>query len=242
MHLRIDSEPQTDPTPVAWLIGRLHFAGTVGAWIPGDFAQYARVLHPAKEGRRSVRWRELSEWSGKPLHRTAWADDLLVRPDGMHWEDSGGERPREGELEDPDFGRLIEHLGHATGTPGQLRVLVWTGYGGMPPYPALELSPSLTSAVRSYVLFGAAIEPGEGAPDPSASLDPPYPPTFWWPADRAWFVSTDIDSTSTCVGGSVDLIERVLSDEGLEAYPAELDDPVDGSPHWNSDRLKGSDS
>jgi hypothetical protein len=240
VHLRIDSELQTDVTPVAWLIGRLHFAGTVGAWIPGGFERYARVLHPAMEGRRFVRWRELSAWSGKPLHRTAWADDLLVRSDGSPWEGAGRERPRE-ELEDPDFGQLVEHLDHATRTPGQLWALVWTGYGGMPPYPALELSPSLTSSVRSYVLFGAAIEPGERAPDPSASVYPPYPPTFWWPADRAWFVSTDIDSTSTYVGGSVDLIERVLSDEGLEANPAELDDPIDGSPHWNSDGPRMSD-
>ena len=25
------------------------------------------------------------------------------------------------------------------------------------------------------------------------------PPAFWWPADRAWFVSTDIDTVSTLV-------------------------------------------
>jgi hypothetical protein len=32
-------------------------------------------------------------------------------------------------------------------------------------------------------------------------------PSFWWPGDRAWFVSTDIDFPCTYVGGTRRLFE-----------------------------------
>lgn len=41
-------------------------------------------------------------------------------------------------------------------------------------------------------------------------------PTHWWPADRAWLVCTDWDLKFTLVGGSTELISRLLSDEELE--------------------------
>jgi hypothetical protein len=53
-------------------------------------------------------------------------------------------------------------------------------------------------------------------------------PAFWWPEDRAWFVSTEIDAQSTYVAGPGELIERLLATEGLEVHPATLDDPFDG--------------
>lgn len=60
----------------------------------------------------------------------------------------------------------------------------------------------------------------EGWPQPS--------PAFWWPDDRAWFVSTEIDAQSTYVAGRAELIDRLLATDGLEVYPAALDDPFDG--------------
>ena len=54
-----------------------------------------------------------------------------------------------------------------------------------------------------------------------------YGPNFWWPEDRAWFVSTEVDGESTYLGGSGPLIDRVVSDPGLESAPARLEDWVD---------------
>jgi hypothetical protein len=54
-----------------WIADRLSQVWTVASVVPGGFEAYARVLHPADEpenGRsRLVRWREVAEWSGKPL-------------------------------------------------------------------------------------------------------------------------------------------------------------------------------
>jgi hypothetical protein len=239
--LKIDREPLTDPAPIDWILGHLEFGGTVGAWVAGGFDRYARLLHPAQEGleahrgsiSRPVRWRELSAWSGKPLHRASWSDDLLLRSDGATWQAPGSDRnrPAEGQLLNPDFDRLVDLLARATGTPQQLWLLVWNGYGGGQEGVAMEVSPSLTASARTYLLHRGAFESGMGH---QIGSGPAFrePPSFWWPEDRAWFVSTDIDSTSTYVGGSADLVDRLLADEGLEGFPAQLEDPIDGSPNW----------
>lgn len=46
----------------------------------------------------------------------------------------------------------------------------------------------------------------------------PYQFTFeyWWPADRQWCVCSDYDLAFTIVGGSKDLISRLLTNEALE--------------------------
>jgi hypothetical protein len=237
MVLRIDPEPLSDPAQIAWLGPHLRFAGTVRAWIPEGYERYARLLHPAREWYQAdgeilahiVRWRELSAWSGKPLHRTSWSDDLVLRADGTNWQSGGRSRPMEGELPEPDSDRLVDLLGEAAPTPQALWLLVWNGYDGGAQGVAMEVSRSLTKSGRTYLLFRGSLE--SGARD---HKDPPFPqaPSFWWPEDRAWFVSTDIDSTSTYVGGSSELIDRLLADDGLEGFPAALDDPINGSPNW----------
>jgi len=45
-------------------------------------------------------------------------------------------------------------------------------------------------------------------------------PNLFWPDDRAWIVSTEIDLNSTLVAGSHRLIEELLTIAGLEAMPA----------------------
>lgn len=41
---------------------------------------------------------------------------------------------------------------------------------------------------------------------------------LWWPADRAWFVVSEIDYDSTIVAGSRESIDAVLRMPGLEAF------------------------
>ena len=51
-------------------------------------------------------------------------------------------------------------------------------------------------------------------------------PNLIWPADRSWFVASEIDLDSTFVGGSTELINDLLADRRLEAWPASPADPV----------------
>lgn len=43
-----------------------------------------------------------------------------------------------------------------------------------------------------------------------------HSPMYWWPQDRAWFLSTGIDAQSTYIAGGAGLIDRLLSDPGLK--------------------------
>jgi hypothetical protein len=54
----------------------------------------------------------------------------------------------------------------------------------------------------------------------------PQSPNLFWPADKAWCVATEIDLDSTYVGGSAALIAAILSDERLEAFPADVTDDI----------------
>jgi hypothetical protein len=207
---------------------------------------------------RAVPWSDVSVWSGKPLHRTSSIHDLARRPDGTLWSDQGAALPLEGQLEPLYLDRLVEALGEETSTPGVLWLLLWSGYRGsgtllrkteqptrVPRRPKflrtslrpqradsaheseMELSQSLSAGGRKYLLHQGSIEAPSEDTERSVLEEPP---SFWWAADRAWFVSTDIDSSSTYVGGSPGLIDRLLEDELLEVFPASLNDPYDGRP------------
>ena len=57
---------------------------------------------------------------------------------------------------------------------------------------------------------------------------------LWWPDDRAWFVATEIDFSSTYIGGDRQCIEAVLASADLEAMVIEPDHGItDDSDHLN---------
>jgi hypothetical protein len=61
----------------------------------------------------------------------------------------------------------------------------------------------------------------------TASIHERRAPNLWWPVDHTWCVASEIDFPWTYVGGSSELIERLLADERLETVSASPDDP-----HW----------
>ncbi len=52
-------------------------------------------------------------------------------------------------------------------------------------------------------------------------------PNRWWPEDRRWFIHTDYDLTFTLVGGEIDLIDALVSDEELECVRVRSDHRID---------------
>jgi hypothetical protein len=73
-------------------------------------------------------------------------------------------------------------------------------------------------------LFRAvAVRPGEELPREHPEPDPTDPfwrdaPSLIWPADRSWFVASEVDFDSTVVGGSRTLVESLLAARGLEVF------------------------
>jgi hypothetical protein len=72
------------------------------------------------------------------------------------------------------------------------------------------------------------------------ALESPVPfdqsPNLWWPEDRAWFVTSEIDFAWTYVGGDNSLVEALVSDSRLEALPVVLT----AKAHSESDRVNAA--
>lgn len=244
----------SDSSAVAWIAERLRpwsDSPKVGDVMPEGFERYARLLHPAHEGGIPVRWSRVAEWSGRELHPTIDFRELATRENGDRWPSDFD--PQE-ELERSLCAHLAGILGDFTSTPSVSWYCVWSGYGGMQvDQPEIEIRRDITRSGRTYYLFRGPVEGVtnltfiEGTPlwgldtefdGPKKTMPEPewhgfHSPNLWWPDDRTWFVSTEIDGPSTYIGGSAQLIERLLADPQLEVLPASLDDPFEGVPDPN---------
>lgn len=85
---------------------------------------------------------------------------------------------------------------------------------------------------RGYLLFrGPLVEAGQWPVNTLASGQP-WPlenPQLMWPADRAWFVATDVDQPWTGIGGSPELIADLVNTRGLDVLRTGYDQ---SQPYW----------
>jgi len=72
-------------------------------------------------------------------------------------------------------------------------------------------------ASNQIVLVGKHNQDPSGQPDSAQPLQRKAP-NLIWPADKSWFVATDVDFDSTLVGGSIALIDAVVEASSLEAW------------------------
>ena len=243
-----------------WVAERLEpfDSGLVTSVVPGGFAAYARVLHPAEAPRnghgRTVRWAEVAEWSGVPLEADSQFHDIALpeREPGAPapWKSQG---PEEGTLTADDAVALTEILRAHTAGSVRCWFCVWDGWG-------LDHSVTLTAASENHSIFrvhaGARLPRPAPAPvrDEGPLVHLPgrdyqlyagpveaaaafarshgHTPNLWWPADRAWCVASEIDLPWSYVGGPATLIHDVLTDSRVEAMPAR----PDGNHHF---RVRG---
>lgn len=242
-----------DAAAAGWLDERLtEFDGTVAGVVPGGFAAYARILHPAYRDGAAVPWREVAAANGRTAHAL------------MQWEQIVGDRrareqpgvwdtaPYEGNVPEAVLEQLAGILRRHTDTPGTCWFGLWEGWGDsavgpgetagfkIPDREMLLLTGPLETVCRTSLRPGpweagaddASVAVAVGPDAPAAAGEPlagdPFwrSPNLWWPEDRAWCVATDIDFTYTYVGGSEACVEAVLAANGIEAHPACPIDPV----------------
>jgi hypothetical protein len=232
--------------PHAWITEALHpFAEhRVTSLIPPVFDAYARVFHPAVRysddelfgidtddepaDDEDVTWAEVAAFNGRRAHPAmewasitgSWAFRGSDDQPGM-WNDA----PAEGHLPVSVATRLAAVLARHTTTPADCWFGIWDGFGHS---PTTDETLALTS--REYWLLRgpidlAATNLGEEPAEQSANL--------WWPADRAWFVATDIDLMTTYVGGSAACIAALLAADGLEAAQVAADQRTT----WDADTV-----
>ncbi len=232
----------TDLSEARWVEQSLQAApfAHVGALVPAGFARFVRLLHPARDAQGNpVRWAAVAAWSGHRLYPRASFEVISVpRPGYGSGSPPWTEPPRRGSLERADAVALAEVLAAFTTTPDRCFFAVWEGYGHLsgglaaltssgrgepvPPPPEVRAAPRLEEVERRYLLYVG----------PLAQVTSFFTgiwsgaPNLWWPADRQWFVATDIDLDSTYIGGSDALVAALAGDRRFEVVPASRDDPT----------------
>lgn len=210
------------------------FGGRVEQVLPGTYPAYARILHPANGGGAvPSRWSEVAASVGTVVHPLAQFG-ALARRESSHrlgapgWD---GQNPFQGSLQQPHrayflFQRRLDEIVDLAIETANCR----------PEHPS-----------RS---FACLVDMGR---DGDVRRDQPFTPTLptpevvlhvqspsqWWPASRDWCVATEIDFDSTLVGGSESLVQRILDDGRLEAFPVSPTDDL-GSGGDTVNELPGS--
>jgi hypothetical protein len=237
---------ETDVSAGDWVAAALEGQTwtTVASIVPPVFEACARIFHPAVRYAdellppsatvaplppdEDVTWAEVAAFNGRTAHPAMeWASIT------GSWEYRGNEdqpgmwndAPAEGHLPTSVAARLAAVLAGHTGTPADCWFGLWHGFGAF-----VADGPTLVVPHREYWLLRGPVElaaanMAEEPSEQSASL--------WWPADRAWYVATDLDLMSTYVGGTAACIADLLSAEGLEAAEVTPDQHVS----WDADTV-----
>jgi hypothetical protein len=211
-----------ETTPARWFeeSAPRHPFNSVGQLLPDTFEAYARVFHPAYRDDAPVRWQTVASWTGKRVHPLMAFERVAAIADGPMSRPAWGYRPLTGV---GPIDELVAAVRSFTHSPERCWIGLWDGFGGLEMVEELRTAPRISRPHRSYILFQGPIDAVSAF---GCAGTPWQPPNLWWPDDRAWFVSTDIDLASTYVGGSRASIEAILADERLEALPSNAHDPL----------------
>lgn len=216
--------------------------GSVTNAVPDRFEAYVRIFHPATNADGiSIRWSDVATALGREMHALVQWHALVgsANPDDLADSEWSGGAPERGDLSPEILRPLCALLEQYMSCPEHCFFGLWTGWtsvtfraywknaevpGGVGPIrsgddiagPRFALPPE---AGRDYVLLtgplSAATEIAES--DETIGLAPTSP-NLIWPADRSWFLASDIDFDSTLVGGSDALVESIVKSSEIEAW------------------------
>ncbi len=227
--------------------------GAVTNQVPKLFEAYARIFHPASDDRgNAVTWAEVARRLGRTAHAGMQWHQIVGTADtfGIDGSDWSGGIPSLGEMEIDDLDRLCSVLGEHTADPERCyfglceidhHPLVDAIEAEQGKQARLELPMGrdhlvLAGPLAAVAQIGDTDPPGlvwAVAVDAGGSRERPEPdPTdpFWrdapsliWPADRSWFVASEVDFDSTLVGGSRALVDALLAAPNLEVHEVQPD-------------------
>ncbi|MEU9482022.1 hypothetical protein [Streptomyces sp. NPDC048191] len=217
-----------DLSPARWLTVSAPDCGAFGtvAGVSGPgFEAYARILHPASRDERPVRWSAVAAAHGtRVTPGSRWYEVAGLDSDYTNASEYGlpgvwDEHPAEGPPPPGVARALVPVLARHTTTPGRCWFGLWNGYGRWD----FDRVPCFETPGREEVLLSGTLA---DAVTPVSLDEFAELPDLWWPADRAWCVGGDVDLTSTCVGGTAELIADLLATAELEAHPVAAGDTV----------------
>jgi len=225
-------DPLLEAAPVdsdlSWIVDGVQpfEAGVVGTLVPVRFEAYGRILHPAWRARDTpVRWDAVAAWSGRTVHSLAEFVQVASPVGGASAPAPFDQPPIDGALPLTTLNVLKDVLLGDTATPSEWFAGIWEGFGWMDPEDVR--APRLRLPQRTHLVFRGDADlldhVGWIGFDGRVIHEAP---SVIWPADRAWFVATDVDLESTYVGGSEALIRALIAAPGLEAWRASATDSI----------------
>jgi hypothetical protein len=234
-----------DASAGAWIAPKLGGEfGAVTLQVPRGYAASVRICHPARDDDgTSVSWSDVATATGRQVHPLMQWHALVGSPDSLNFKGSlwSGAAPERGGLAPAPFAALCDILAAHTHTPTECFFGIWNGFGwvhggnvrmsatGTEPVPAAFTEEERDQARlalpgREYVLLTGPLSAASQVGDPNGLRGfEPHSPNLMWPADRTWFVASEIDFDSTLVGGTTDLVGAILDSPGLDAWPVEPD-------------------
>lgn len=213
-------------------------AGIVTSLVPNRFDAYVRIFHPAGTSNDTpVRWSEVADAVGGQMHaRVQWHTLVGASdPGGVTGSKWPGCRPSIGDLDCKTLAALCSILSHRTTRSECCFFGLWEGWGrkeyrelwncigGLKQTRVMRHKHGVVGprfgvprfAGRDYLLLCGPLRAAVEMVDAGLT---PASPNYIWPADRAWFVTTDIDLDSTFVGGTEELVNAILDSKEIEAW------------------------
>lgn len=219
--------PCVDTAEMSWIAPALRpFAKGVGSFVPPVFEGYARVLHPAAGPHgHPIRWAEVAAWSGGTVHALVqWVPMARPRQPASSAPPFLA-APADGRLLPATLAALCEVLANHTTTPDECYFGIWEGWGWIP--DEAKSAARLELPERTHLMFRGALSDVQLIGSRVGGCFRQESPSVMFPADRSWFVATEVDFDSTYLGGSRELVEAVVADQRLEAWPVSATDPTD---------------
>jgi hypothetical protein len=225
----------------------------VATLMPEGFASYARILHPARayDPFRWIRWSELAADHGVEVT----AETTFEQASGFAPQSGpvdGIDEPSDGSMPEHLVAELAEFLHGWTTTPSACWFGMWDGNGtwwkgahGVIPYSepeavleewrleewqridderdrVLRATPTFGTPQRQYFLMSGPLSAARALTDAAGGSSP----NLWWPQDRAWLVSTEVDGFSTYIGGSSSMMDALMVSPTVEAVRTSVNTPI----------------
>jgi len=206
---------QDDLAPAAWLEPLLiPDSFEVRMTVPQGFDAYARVFFPfigediisdgEVEEQEQITWAQMARRNGRVAHAVMEAETITSEPETCY-----------GDLTGNQLDALLPILTRHTSST-QASFLLWDGFGDLNER-AFMRRPKVRHCYRNYYLLRGSL---------AAYGDCPDAPSYWWPDDRAWCWSTDIDFDWGYLGGLAACVNEVLAEPVLDAQPTRPDNPA----------------
>ena len=191
--------------------GTNHRSRGVDALIPAGFSAHARIFHPAEShDGLPVRWAGVAEWAGRTAHPLMDFARISVPAAAFGAGPAPWLHNPPEELWDNDVVELAQFLVGYTSNAEQCFFGIWEGYGqfgdggmfilstdgGIPLSPPQEVlsAPRFICDRWKYLLYRGPLDALNNFLTHRSWSDVP---NIWWPADRAWFVTSHYDLDTT---------------------------------------------